>query len=174
MANLGDDARMRAARKLARASALTRGIGLFAIVGALLGLFFALTATRGSDDRLGFSLISLSVLVIATLVWATGTFHGAVGQALPTLSSIDRKVDLLAEALRTRDRAEPAPDAAPAPNPPAELPPPISEAKPAPAPRPPPPEPEKVPCPLCGGRIHPDATRCVHCMKKLPRPAAHA
>ena len=40
----------------------------------------------------------------------------------------------------------------------------IKEAAPPP---PPPPEPERVPCPLCGGSIHPDATRCVHCMKKI-------
>ena len=28
---------------------------------------------------------------------------------------------------------------------------------------------DKAPCPHCGGLIHPQATRCVHCMKKIQR-----
>jgi hypothetical protein len=46
----------------------------------------------------------------------------------------------------------------------------VSERPAPPPPKPPkvePPPPEKVPCPSCGGLIHPEASRCVHCMKRI-------
>ncbi len=30
-------------------------------------------------------------------------------------------------------------------------------------------DPPRTPCPHCGGLIHPEATRCVHCMKRVAR-----
>ena len=30
-------------------------------------------------------------------------------------------------------------------------------------------QPTRTPCPHCGGLIHPEATRCVHCMKRVAR-----
>ncbi len=79
---------LRMARYLSGVSLLTRGIGILGVIGSLIGLLAALNQ-RSSDDRLGFSLISLGVLLIAVVVWSTGTFHGAMARLVPLVVRID-------------------------------------------------------------------------------------
>lgn len=170
---------LRMARYLSGISLFTRGIGILGVVGSLIGLVAALSQ-RSSDDRLGFSLISLGVLLIAVVVWSTGTFHGAMARLVPLMVRIDERLDeaevqrrmLASRALAPVPAETPAAAPAVAPAPAAEVP--AAEVaeepirlKPPPEPKP---EPVKIPCPSCGGLIHPEATRCVHCMKRV----AHA
>lgn len=171
---------LRMARYLSGISLFTRGIGILGVLSSLIGLLAALNQ-RSSDDRLGFSLISLGVLLIAVVVWSTGTFHGAMARLIPLVVRIDERLDeaevqrrlLAARAVQpvasTVERSEPSAAAAPAvvPAPEAEKPAEPVRLKPPPEPKP---EPVKTPCPSCGGLIHPEATRCVHCMKRV----AHA
>lgn len=170
---------LRMARYLSRIAFVTRGIGILGVIGSVIGLLVALDQ-RSSSDRLGFSLISLCVLLIAVVVWSTGTFHGTMARMAPLVARLDQKLDqavadrdLLAtkpsavnpflqepSAPSPRAEADPDTDRMPEPQPPARV------AR-VPEPKP---EPAKIPCPSCGGPIHPEATRCVHCMKRV----AHA
>jgi hypothetical protein len=124
---------------------------------------------RSESDRIGFSLCAMATLLFGVLVWGTGVFHGAVSGMLPVLASIDFKLERLAR-LQTLQATAPS-----APNPfltePVSAPAPESERAPATPPPPPPKKEEppvvKVPCPSCGGLVHPEASRCVHCMKRI-------
>lgn len=204
------------ARYLKGLSLLTRGIGILGVVGSLIGLLAAFSQ-RSSSDRLGFSLISLCVLLIAIVVWSTGTFHGSMAHVVPVIVRIDERLEeaqaaavaarraasLVKSAAPASDaampvtaaaipgpldwgvaqsgggvtEADPVPAAAmpgpgaeigvgtpeaavDAPEPAAEAAPVIEEAKP---------EPVRTPCPHCGGLTHPEATRCVHCLKHIAR-----
>jgi len=205
---------LRMARYLSAVSMFARGVGILGVIGSVIGLLAA-TNMRRSDDRVGFSLISLGVLLIAFVVWSAATFHGMQAKLAPLVVRLDERL----EALETRQRLQamaPAPTPAPAPAPattPAAMPAPgepvlapawPGAAAPAPSPVPPPvpepavsapepapavsapepepavsapepepvaakPEPIRTPCPHCGGLIHPEATRCVHCMKRVAR-----
>ncbi|MBK9001583.1 MAG: hypothetical protein IPM35_38170 [Myxococcales bacterium] len=165
---------LRMARYLSGISLFTRGIGILGVIGSLIGLVAALNQ-RSSDDRLGFSLISLGVLLIAVVVWSTGTFHGAMARVVPLVVRIDERLEeaevqrrmLAVRALAPVPAETPAGAPAVAPAPAAEVPAEPIRLKPPPEPKP---EPVKIPCPSCGGLIHPEATRCVHCMKRV----AHA
>lgn len=169
---------LRMARYLSGVSLLTRGIGILGVIGSLIGLLAALNQ-RSSDDRLGFSLISLGVLLIAVVVWSTGTFHGAMARLVPLVVRIDERLDEaeVQRRMQAARAAAPVPTQMPetataaepavAPAPEAEVPALPIRLKPPPEPKP---EPVKIPCPSCGGLIHPEATRCVHCMKRV----AHA
>jgi hypothetical protein len=186
-----NEERLRFARYLARISAATRAIGVLAVIGAVIGLLVAMSMRR-ADDRLGFSLIAMTVALFGILVWGTGVFHGAVGRTIPTLVRIDRSLITLI-GLSTARRGEShqletsdGPPALPAP---AEVPavtaspepareewpsepitePRVEDVQGAPSRLEVPEEVVKTPCPLCGGLIHPQATRCVHCMKKIAR-----
>ncbi len=200
------------ARYLSAVSMFARGVGILGVIGSVIGLLAA-TNMRRSDDRVGFSLISLGVLLIAFVVWSAATFHGMQAKLAPLVVRLDERL----EALEARQRLQamaPAPVPAPAPAPattPAAMPAPGEPvlapawphaAAPAPAPSPEPepavsapepepavsapepepavsapepepalakPEPIRTPCPHCGGLIHPEATRCVHCMKRVAR-----
>lgn len=179
---------LKMARYLSAISMFARGIGILGVAGSVIGILVALSMRR-SDDQLGFSLISLGVMLIAVVVWSTGTFHGTMAKMAPVLVSIDQKLE---ETLaRERQRAlapaptPPAPATAPAPlednaflagpevAAPASAPDTEPAAPPESVPRvrvpEPKPEPERMPCPSCGGLIHPEATRCVHCMKRVAR-----
>jgi hypothetical protein len=181
-------AALRMARTLTAVSTFARGIGILGVVGSLIGLVAALGARR-ADDRVGFSLIALGVLMIAVVVWSVGSFHGTFARLAPVVARIDERLD---ELSRLEQRA-PQPGVAVAQPPPespfealsagslgvsevADAPPdpPAAEAE-SPPPAPvvrlpePKPEPERSPCPSCGGLIHPEATRCVHCMKRVAR-----
>jgi outer membrane biosynthesis protein TonB len=175
----GSEDRLGFARHLVRASVATRAIGILCSSGALLMILVALTSVRRSSDRVGFTLMGLGILLFGVLVWANGVFHASVGRALPTLVALDEKLAWIAAQLARPPAApqptpvmpEPAPEQAVLP---------LTEPEPEPAaeasPEPPPPtepEPEekiaRVPCPHCGGDVHPQATRCVHCMKKIAR-----
>lgn len=202
---------LRMARYLSAVSMFARGVGILGVIGSVIGVLAAMSMRR-SDDRVGFSLISLGVLLIAFVVWSAATFHGMQAKLAPLVVRLDERL----EALETRQRllatmavappvavtpapapaeaapAPPAPDLAPAwpvaaasevasaPAPVASQVEPIatppepiaSQAVPvAPEPEPAPakPEPVRTPCPSCGGLIHPEATRCVHCMKRVAR-----
>ncbi|MCK6537954.1 MAG: hypothetical protein L6Q84_33685 [Polyangiaceae bacterium] len=203
---------LRMARYLSAVSMFARGVGILGVIGSVIGLLAA-TNMRRSDDRVGFSLISLGVLLIAFVVWSAATFHGMQAKLAPLVVRLDERL----EALEARQRLQamaPAPVPAPAPAPattPAAMPAPGEPvlapawphaAAPAPAPSPEPepavsapepepavsapepepavsapepepalakPEPIRTPCPHCGGLIHPEATRCVHCMKRVAR-----
>ena len=178
-----NDPRLRMSRYLRRISTATRAISILVVIGACIFLLVALNM-RSSDDRVGFSLIALAVILFAVLVWGAGTFHGAAAEALPTLVSVDRKLDQLGWLLTSMRAAAPptapidsekpeeltAADIEPAPT--AMEPAALAldaPAPPGPAPRAEKPEPAKSPCPHCGGMVHPEATRCVHCMKKIAR-----
>ncbi len=180
-----DSERARAARYLLRLSSVTRGIGIIACIGAVITIVIAM-GMRSSSDQVGFTLTGLAVLLFGILVWATGAFHGAVGRALPTLFTIDRKLDTIARELGAREIAitpsavdgpptEPMPEAPPGALTPGPAPAPAPEPERDSGPEPtaavrriePAPEIVKTPCPHCGGLIHPEATRCVHCMKKV-------
>jgi len=215
---------LRMARYLSAVSMFARGVGILGVIGSVIGLLAA-TNMRRSDDRVGFSLISLGVLLIAFVVWSAATFHGMQAKLAPLVVRLDERL----EALEARQRLQamapaptPAPAPAPATTPGAALPAPgepvlapawpgaaapapspvpspapepavsapepalavsapepalaVSAPEPAPAvsaPAPEPvtakPEPIRTPCPHCGGLIHPEATRCVHCMKRVAR-----
>ncbi|MFO0568710.1 MAG: hypothetical protein U0263_23815 [Polyangiaceae bacterium] len=164
-----NDPRLKMARYLHRIAFLTRGLAILSLLGGVVLLFAALDM-RSSSDRVGFSLMSLALMVISILVWSTGVFHGAFASALPLLHSIDDKLD----ALGSKSTAVPEP----APVAPATLATATPELAASPEPEPearaarvrePEPEPERVPCPHCAGLVHPGATRCVHCMKKIRR-----
>ncbi|MBI3206882.1 MAG: hypothetical protein HYZ29_35425 [Myxococcales bacterium] len=205
---------LRMARYLSAVSMFARGVGILGVIGSVIGVLAAM-GMRRSDDRVGFSLISLGVLLIAFVVWSAATFHGMQAKLAPLVVRLDERL----EALETRQRllatmpvappiaaaptpapaapaqvapAPPAPDLAPAwpgaaasevasaPAPVASQVEPIatppepiaSQAEPvAPEPEltPAKPEPVRTPCPNCGGLIHPEATRCVHCMKRVAR-----
>jgi hypothetical protein len=170
---------VRMARYLRRISVATRVIAILVSLGALLAMLAAL-GMRRSDDRIGFSLISLALILFGMLVWGTGTFHGAVAEALPTLTGLDTKLDRIARLLNALRAPAPAPPDAEATTglTAADIEPAAASSETAePAPEPervtrsqePAPEPQKVPCPLCAGLIHPQATRCVHCMRKVSR-----
>jgi hypothetical protein len=157
--------RLRALRRLARASAVTRVLGVIVMVCSSIAMLVACTASKSSDDRLAVGLMALVALMFGSLIWSTGAFHGAVAETLPSLLGVDRKIEWLGALLANGVLATPNEQAqgdVPRLNAPEEA---IELAPPPP----PPPEPERVPCPLCGGLIHPDATRCVHCMRKLSR-----
>jgi hypothetical protein len=206
---------LRMARYLSAVSMFARGVGILGVIGSLIGVLAAMSMRR-SDDRVGFSLISLGVLLIAFVVWSAATFHGMQAKLAPLVVRLDERL----EALEARQRlqaaapAAPTPGLAPAPaTTPAAMPAPgepvlapawPGAAAPAPAPSPEPepepavsapelepalakpelepalakpepepalakPEPIRTPCPHCGGLIHPEATRCVHCMKRVAR-----
>lgn len=179
------------ARYLGKISKATRVIGIIVCIGAVITILVAL-GQRRTDDQIGFSLIGMGVLLFGILVWSTGTFHGAVARALPTLFAVDRKLDAIGRMLATREGGAPAqPGGAVAPSvavaPPEIAPPPAPAPAPEPEPEPAPtaetetapelapvvrrihdePEIVRVPCPHCNGLIHPEATRCVHCMRKV-------
>ncbi len=173
-----DERRLSAARSLTRAALVTRIIGIVTMIGAVLTILTALGGSMSSSDRTGFSLVGLVVLVLGTIVWVNGVFHATVGRFLPSVVALDRKLDRLAELAERRTlpaqgpaTAEPAPVLAVEVAPSAEAAAPAPDPAPAPKPvaRPVPPEPARTPCPLCGGLIHPEATRCVHCMQKIKR-----
>jgi len=172
----GSEDRRRFARQLVRASVATRVIGILCSVGALLMILVTLSSVRSSSDRVGFTLIGLTILLFGVLVWGNGVFHAAVGRTLPTLVDLDEKLAWIAghlsHTLTRPAAAEPTPVAAPQESTEPQG---STEPEPAAAPEPAVPEEKKeeevvrVPCPHCGGDIHPQATRCVHCMKKVAR-----
>jgi hypothetical protein len=175
----GSEDRRRFARHLVRASLATRVIGILCSVGALLMILVTLSSVRNSSDRVGFTLIGLTILLFGVLVWGNGVFHAAVGRALPTLVDLDEKLAWIAGYMARTPAAPVAPEPTPAatlpePAAPPPEPEPAAATEPA-APEPTEPEPvaepepERVPCPHCGGDVNPQATRCVHCMKKIAR-----
>jgi hypothetical protein len=161
---------------LRRFSRATRIIGMLTMFASFI-LFAAAMDMRSESDRIGFSIMSFALLLFATLVWATGVFHGAVSSALPTLASLDFKLERTLRLLAAQKEprmfshsaetlpAGPETDPDPAPES-------LPEVKAPPPPKPEPPPVEKVPCPSCGGLIHPEASRCVHCMKRIKLPKA--
>jgi hypothetical protein len=166
---------MRFQAYLRRFSRVTRIIGILAVVGSIFTMFAALDM-RSESDRIGFSLCAMATLLFGVLVWATGVFHGAVSSALPVLASMDFKLERLARlqamqaTAKTVDAAAPASLPGTAQNPFLTEETAVSERPAPPPPKPPkvePPPPQKVPCPSCGGLIHPEASRCVHCMKRI-------
>ncbi len=172
------DRAVRSARSLGRISLVTRIIGILSSLAAIL-VFFAAQDMSSRSDRTGFSIMSFALLLFGVLVWATGAFHAAVARSLPMLVSVDIKLERALRLLAIGPaRVSPEGQAGPAPAPPvlptqaeAALEPEV-KAEPPPARKPPrvePPPPERTPCPHCGGLVHPDATRCVHCMKKIKR-----
>ncbi|MEZ4221969.1 MAG: hypothetical protein R3B13_13635 [Polyangiaceae bacterium] len=229
-----NDDRLRHARRLATASVIVRAIGIVVMIGSAIGVLVALNMRR-PDDRIGFSLIALAVLVLGAIVWGNGVFHAVVSRFLPTMIDIDERLDLLSRERRARKPRLDPPSvtepvaaevvtmtgfegmfAGPATTP--DAPPPTAQDEPmqadpsaaaahadtgdgasehaaaedTPALAPSEDREEnpdaaeqvagasshleedipRVPCPLCGGGIHPQATRCVHCMRKLAGPAA--
>lgn len=166
---------MRFQAYLRRLSRVTRIIGIIAVIGSVIVMLVALDM-RSESDRIGFSLCALATLLFGVLVWGTGVFHGAVSSLLPVIASIDFKLERIARLQALQATAKPV-EAPAAPNP--FLTPSVENTKPAPElepaaappPRPPPKKEEppvvKVPCPSCGGLVHPEASRCVHCMKRI-------
>ena len=235
-----NDVRLRFARKLGTSSVIVRAIGIMVMVGSVIGVLVSLSLRR-SSDRVGFTLISMAVLVLGALVWGSGVFHAAVSRFLPSVLDIEDKLDALSRPKKAR-RAAPVEAAAPsqtldvsaaaeAPALAETVPPeasprraarsasatstipepwvagaagtkhsapgnvtadeaqadaeansttgdsnsPEAEAKLEPEPqhraREEEPPPQRVPCPHCGGGIHPEASRCVHCMRRVERHA---
>ncbi len=232
-----NDVRLRFARKLGTSSVIVRAIGIMVMVGSMIGVLISLSLRR-SSDRVGFTLISMAVLVLGALVWDSGVFHAAVSRFLPSVLDIEDKLDALSRPKKARRAAQVA-VAAPSQTldvsaaaeetvPPeggrqraarsasatSTIPEPrvaeaagtmhsvasnvtageavaetevnytdadsnspeaIAEAKLEPEPQhrardeefPP----QRVPCPHCGGGIHPEASRCVHCMRRVERHA---
>jgi hypothetical protein len=165
---------MRFQAYLRRISRATRIIGILSVIGSLFLVLVALDM-RSESDRIGFSLCAMATMLFGVLVWGTGVFHGAVSGVLPVLASIDFKLERLARLQALQATAKPV-DAGTAANPflapSAENAEPAAESERAPTPPPPPPKKEeppvvKVPCPSCGGLVHPEASRCVHCMKRI-------
>ena len=186
------DEALRHAKSLARVSVVTRVVGILATVGAVFLLFAALDMSSRSD-RTGFSIMSIAVILFGFVVWSVGAFHGAASRAIPALlERVDHlcalnapsaelpsvlapaveAAPLAAEALPPPEAADPAAEAAaslevePAASAADQPQMPESEPEPEPALEA---EIDKAPCPHCGGLIHPQATRCVHCMKKIQR-----
>jgi hypothetical protein len=242
-----NDERLRYARKLATAGLVVRVIGVAVIIGSVIGVMVALNLRR-PDDRIGFSLISMAVLLFGALVWGSGMFHSAVARFLPSVVDIEDKLDALARpkkprgALRATGQGGEATSDAHALSAPAgsSLLPAVAMATSEAGQKEPLPnaflgepsstipepwtaeaasrvqaiaitsgdllgsaevdgelatrepsvagdgdenpmharavasdlDPERVPCPHCGGGIHPEASRCVHCMRRVERPAA--
>lgn len=194
--NDGGHGDLRFARYLAGVSRFTRAIGILAVFGSVLLILVTQSSVRSSSDRVGFTLVSLTVLLFGVLVWGVGVFHGTFAVFVRRVAAIDGKLDALGQMLARASSNVPvvavqdavAPTESPA-NAPSdvqgvaarqEIGPaatdargPVSERAPAE------PqgaaasvsvtEPERTPCPHCGGSIHPQATRCVHCMKKVAR-----
>ncbi|HMR07720.1 MAG TPA: hypothetical protein PKA88_18180 [Polyangiaceae bacterium] len=96
-----NDERLRYARKLKTAGLVVRIIGATVMVGSILGVLVALNLRR-SDDRIGFSLISLAVLLFGALVWGSGMFHSAVARFLPSILDVEAKLDALARPKKAR------------------------------------------------------------------------
>lgn len=96
-----NDERLRYARKLKTAGLVVRIIGAAVMVGSILGVLVALNLRR-SDDRIGFSLISLAVLLFGALVWGSGMFHSAVARFLPSILDVEAKLDALARPKKAR------------------------------------------------------------------------
>ncbi len=96
-----NDERLRYARKLKTAGLVVRIIGAAVMVGSILGVLVALNLRR-SDDRIGFSLISMAVLLFGALVWGSGMFHSAVARFLPSILDVEAKLDALARPKKAR------------------------------------------------------------------------
>lgn len=198
---------LRMARYLSAVSMFARGVGILGVIGSVIGVLAAM-GMRRSDDRVGFSLISLGVLLIAFVVWSAATFHGMQAKLAPLVVRLDERLEALEARQRLLATMQVAPAPAPAPAEAAPAPPapdlapawPVAAASevagasapvasqvepiatppepiasqtepvaPEPEPAPAKPEPVRTPCPNCGGLIHPEATRCVHCMKRVAR-----
>ncbi len=237
-----NDERLRFARKLGTSSVIVRAIGIMVMVGSMIGVLVSLSLRR-SSDRVGFTLISMAVLVLGALVWGSGVFHAAVSRFLPSVLDIEDKLDALSRPKKARRAAQvdisgspqtldvsaasealalaetvppeggprdavrsasatstiPEPwvaeaagtmhlaaghsalDVPPetgAPSNDSDSSPPEAsteaelETQPQHRAREEEPQPERVPCPHCGGGIHPEASRCVHCMRRVERHAS--
>lgn len=193
------DDRLRFGRYLSKISAVTRVIGIIACVGGVITILGALAMRRSDDQlgfsSIGLAVLLFGILVWSTgvfhgavarilptvvqmdrkLDWlgrvlaerAASTPTGATAvqaQAAAAVApaqivaaprnepsaSVPEAGSPIASAARTELRAaQPSPEAEPRPEPPPEI--------------------QRTPCPHCGGLTHPEALRCVHCMKKIAR-----
>jgi hypothetical protein len=157
------------ARRLVRVSAVTRVVGVLALVaGCGVMLFGCSEIDHRKDDAVAFGVLGLSLACIGTLVWAMGSFHATFGHSMVLAASIDERLDLtlrLFQRLEARAAAPPAGVPAPAP---------AASTEPAAAPAASPPvEPAKAAAPTtkvcahCGETIRAEVLRCRYCMEKV-------